>query len=473
LNGSSTGIGVADEAQLGPLPAVIALTRAYNAQVQGNLSATVKYAELALQLIPEGDLFRRAQATIMLEVVHWTRGDLEAARSALVDWMNSMQKAGNFVFIVASAFAVADILVGQGRLREAVKTYQQALTLAANHGQDAQQITAHHYLGLALLHHEMGEAGAAVENLQKAGELGEQTTLVDWSYRWRVAQARLKESGGNLEAALILLDEAARMYVKTLIPDTRPVGALKASVYLKQGRLALAQDWARERGLAVDDEISYLGEFEHLTLVRVLMAEYKIRQDRRSFLQTSGLLERLLKAAEAQGRTGSVLEILIMQALAHQVLGNPALAMVSLERALTLAQPEGYVRLFVDEGEPMRLLILDFRARIEKQSSGQGHPLLIYIEKLLSAFERAVEKQSMTHPKKPDQIGPAALVEPLSERELEVLRLVAQGLTNHEISQRLVLALSTVKGHNLRIFGKLQAQNRTEAVTRARELGLL
>ena len=215
LNGSSRVIVVGDEAQLGPLPAVIAMTRAYNAQVQGNLSAAVKYAELALQLIPEGDLFRRAQATITLEVTHWASGDLESARSAMGDWMNSMQKAGNFVFVVASAFAMADILVGQGHLREAVKTYQQSLQLAAEHGKDAQRITAHHYLGLAMLHHEMGEDAAAAEHLQKAQELGEQTTLVDWSYRWHLAQARLKEFGGELDAALVLLDEAGRVYVKT------------------------------------------------------------------------------------------------------------------------------------------------------------------------------------------------------------------------------------------------------------------
>ena len=467
LNGLSGGMVVVDKAQLKPLPAMIAMARAYNAQVQGNLSAAVKYAELALQLIPEGDLFRRAQATITLEVTHWASGDLESARSALGDWMNSMQKAGNFVFVVASAFALADILVVQGRLREAVKTNQQAIQLASKHGNDAQQITAHHYLGLAMLHHEMGEDAAAAEHLQKAGELGEKTTLVDWYYRWRIAQARLKETEGNLEAALALLDEARRVYVKTPIPDTRPIEALKAKVYLKQGWLAKALDWARARGLSADDEISYLGEFEHLTLVRVLMAEYQSRQGRRSLLQAIGLLERLLKAAEAQRRIGSVIEILMAQALAHQVQGNLPLALVSLERALTLAEPEGYVRLFVDEGEPVRLLLLDFRSRIEKQSSGQGHPLLVYVEKLLSAFERSVEKQSTTHPKKPE------LVEPLSERELEVLRLVAQGLTNNEISQRLVLALSTVKGHNFRIFGKLQAQNRSEAVMRARELGLL
>jgi LuxR family maltose regulon positive regulatory protein len=473
LQDSSDRMIVVDKAQLKPLPAVIAMTRAYNAQVQGDLSATVKYAELSLQLIPEGDLFRRAQATITLEVTHWTRGDLESARSALGDWMNSMQKAGNFVFVVASAFALADILVVLGRLHEAVQTNQEAIQLASKHGKDAQHITAHHYLGLAMLQHEMGEDAAAAEHLQKAGEVGEQTTLVDWSYRWHLAQARLKESGGDLEATLVQLDEARRGYVKTPIPDTRPIEALKAKVYLKQGRLAKALDWVRARGLSADDEISYLGEFEHLTLARVLMAEYQSRQARRSLLQAIGLLERLLKAAEGQRRIGSVIEILVAQALAHQVQGNLPLALVSLERALFLAQPEGYVRIFVDEGEPMRLLILAFQSRIEKPSSGQGHALLVYVEKLLSAFERAVEKQSPTHPKKPDMIEPAAPIEPLSERELEVLRLVAQGLTNNEISQRLVLALSTVKGHNLRIFGKLQARNRSEAVMRARELGLL
>jgi len=470
LNGSSEGMVVVDKAQLKPLPAMIAMTRAYNAQVQGNLSATVKYAELALSLIPESDLFRRAQATITLEVTQWARGDLESARSALCDWMNSTQKAGNFVFVVASAFALADILVVLGRLREAVKTYQQAIQLASKHGQDAQRITAHHYLGLAMLAHEMGEDAAAAEHLQKAREMGVQTTLVDWSYRWHLALARLKESGGDLEAALVLLDEAGRVYVKNPVPDTRPIGALKAIVHLKQGRLALAQAWAHERGLSADDEISYLGEFEHLTLVRVLMAEYQSRQGRRSVaqaIQAIGLLERLLKSAEAQRRTGSVIEILVAQALAHQVQGNLPLALASFERALTLAEPEGYLRLFVDEGEPVRLLLLDFRARIEKQTSDQGHPLLVYTEKLLSAFDRVVEKQSTTHPKKAD------MIEPLSERELEVLRLIARGLTNNEISQRLVLALSTVKGHNLRIFGKLQARNRSEAVTRARELGLL
>ncbi len=478
LHGSSGEMIVADEAQLKPLPALIAMARAYNAQVQGDLSSTVKYAELALQLVPEGDLFRRALATITLEVTHWTRGDLEPACSALVDWMNSMQKAGNAVFVVASAFALADMLVVLGRLREAVKTYQQALQLATSSGQDAQQITAHHYLGLALLYHELGEDSAAAEHLQKAQELGKQTTLVDWPYRWRIAQARLKESGRDLEGALVLLDEARRFYVKTAIPDARPVEALKANIYLKQGRLALAQDWVRARGLTADDEISYLGEFEHLILARVLLAEYQGQRSNDSISQAIGLLERLLKAAEAQRRTGSIIEILVAQAIArfasvaHQAQGNLSLALASLERALTLAEPEGYFRLFVDEGEPMHLLLLDLRARIRKQSSGQSHPLLVYVERLLSGFGHTEEIHPMAHPQKVNLMEPVPLLEALSERELEVLRLLRTELSGPEIADKLIISPNTFRTHTSHIFAKLGVNNRRAAVRRAEELHL-
>jgi len=404
---------------------------------------------------------------MMLEFTHWASGDLEAAYRAMGDWMNSMEKVGNFAFAVASTFALADIIVAQGHLHEAVRTYLQSLHLASEHEKDVQQVTAHLHLGLAMLQHEMGDDATSAQHVQKARELGEQTTLVDWPYRWHLAQARLKESGGDLEAALVLLDEARRVFVKNPVPDTRPIAALKAKVYLKQGRLALAKDWAHARGLTADDEISYLGEFEHITLARVLIAEYQSNQGEHSIRQAIGLLERLLKVADAQKREGSVLEILLVQALAHQAQGNLPLALASLERALTLAEPEGYVRIFVDEGDAMRLLILDFRSRIEKQSSGQDHPLLGYVEKLISAFARPVEKQLTISNVKSE------MIEPLSPRELEILQLIAQGLSNPEIGKRLFLALDTIKGHNRRIFDKLQVQRRTEAVARAHELGLI
>jgi LuxR family maltose regulon positive regulatory protein len=461
LEGSLEGMVVVEEALLGAVPAMIAMARAYNAQVQGDLAATVKYAELALQLIPEDDIFRRAQATVQLNLIHWANGDLEAARRTMDDWMNSMQQLGNSVFVVASAFAVADILIAQGRLREAVRTYQQSLQLADEAGPEAQSITAHHHLGLALLYHEMGDEEAYAQHWQTADQLGLRTTLVDWSYRWCVAQARLKQDAGDFDAALELLDEAKRVYVKNPVPDLRPVEALKAQVYLKQGRLAKAQDWARERGLSADDDLSYLHEFEHLTLARVLVDEHQITQ-------ALSLLDRLLHAAEASKRAGSVIEISIVQALAHRAEGNTPAALAALDRALTLAEPEGYVRIFVGEGESLRLLIADYRVLIGKQGNREGQGLIGYADKLLAAF-----KQTTVVSQSKIQNQNLEIFEPLSPRELEVLQLIAQGLSNQEIADRLFLALSTVKGHTRVIFDKLQVQRRTEAVARAHELGLL
>jgi LuxR family transcriptional regulator, maltose regulon positive regulatory protein len=461
LEGSAEGMVVVEEALLGALPAMIAMARAYNAQVQGDLSAAVKYAGLALQLIPEDDVFRRAQATVQLNLIHWANGDLEAARRTMDDWMNSMQQLGNSVFVVASAFAVADILIAQGRLREALRTYEQSLQLADEAGPAAQSITAHHQLGLALLYHEMGNEEAFTRHWQQAEDLGQHTTLVDWPHRWHVAQAHIKQVEGDFDAALDLLDEAKRVYVKNPVPDLRPVEALKAQVYLKQGRLTRAQDWAHERGLSVDDDLSYLSEFEHLTLARVLIAENQITQ-------ALSLLDRLLHAAEDGKRTGSVIEILIAQALAHQAQGDTPAALAVLERALVLAEPEGYVYIFVDEGEAMRLLIVDLRFWIEKQEQRESQRLIGYTNKLLAAF-----KQLAVVPQSKIQNPKSEILEPLSPRELEVLRLIEQGFSNQEIADRLFLALSTVKGYTRTIFDKLQVQRRTEAVARARELGLL
>ena len=172
------------------------------------------------------------------------------------------------------------------------------------------------------------------------------------------------------------------------------------------------------------------------------------------------LLDRLLQAAEEGRRMGSVIEILVLQAIAHQAQGNLAPALAPLERALTLAEPEGYVRLFVDEGVPMAPLLSEAAARGIRPD---------YIGRLLAAFQA----EAQPRPHTPDLPLAQPLVEPLSQRELEILQLIAQGLSNREISERLFLALSTVKGYNQNIFAKLQVQSRTEALVRARALGLL
>jgi LuxR family maltose regulon positive regulatory protein len=458
--GPSRRMVVVDQEQFRTLPARIALARAYNAQAQGDVSGTVKYAELALKLTPEEDHLGRAQATVLLGFTYWASGDLEAAHRALAGWIKSVQQAGNIVFAIASTFAQADIMVAQGRLREAVRAYKGSLQLASEHDKDVQRVTAHLYLGLAMLYHEMGDQEAAAQHLQKSSELGEQSTLPDWPYRWCLAQAQLKESRGDLEAALDLLDEAKRLYVRNTLPDIRPVEALMARVYVRQGRLPKALDWVHERGLSVDDELSYLREFEHVTLARVLIAEYKSNRAERPVLQAIGLLERLLKAAEEGRRMGSVIEILVLQALAHQAQGNIPLALTPLERALGLAEPEGYVRIFMDEGLPVAQLL----------SEAVAHGIMPdYIGKLLAVFEAEKQKsegKSYLPPAQP-------LIEPLSERELEVLQLIAQGLSNREIGERLFLSLNTVKVHARNIYGKLDVHSRTHAIARSQELGLL
>ena len=169
--------------------------------------------------------------------------------------------------------------------------------------------------------------------------------------------ARVREAEGDLDGALDLLDEAERLYVSDFFPNVRPVPALRARVWVAQGRLGEALGWARERGLSVADDLSYLREFEHITLARVLLAQYAAEQQARVLDEATGLLERLLRAAEEGARTGSVIEILVLQALAHQTQGDIPAALASLQRALTLAEPEGYVRVFVDEGPPMASLL--------------------------------------------------------------------------------------------------------------------
>jgi LuxR family maltose regulon positive regulatory protein len=243
----------------------------------------------------------------------------------------------------------------------------------------------------------------------------------------------------------------------------RPIAALVTRVWLAQGRVGQALGWARERGLCAHDDLSYLREFEHITLARVLLARSTSDRADSSLREAMGLLERLLQAAEEGERAGSVIEILVLQALAHQVQGDIPAALALLSRALSLAEPEGYVRMFVDEGPPMTVLL---------EEAARHGVAPNYTRQLLRAFGKAEDRLPVTQAEDRTPVT-QVLLGPLSPRELEVLHLMAAGLSNQEISERLFLALSSVKGHNRNIFGKLQVQRRTEAIARARDLGLL
>jgi LuxR family maltose regulon positive regulatory protein len=272
--------------------------------------------------------------------------------------------------------------------------------------------------------------------------------------------ARTRQAQGDLDSALQLLEEAERVYDGNFSPNVRPIATRKVRMWLSQGRLCEALNWVREQGLSVENELSYLREFDHITLAGVLIARYKTDRAEGDLHAALGLLARLLQAAEEGGRNGSMIEILILQSLAYQAQGDQPRALNSLERALTLAEPEGYVRIFVDEGEAMRLLL-------EKQSHNRDHPLSDYADKLLAAFAQpvAAPKSAIIHQK-------SDMIEPLSERELEVLKLLRSELSGPEIAQQLIVSLNTLRTHTKNIFNKLGVNNRRAAVRRAEELGL-
>jgi LuxR family maltose regulon positive regulatory protein len=480
LETSPVDMVVVDHEQFMSLPAAIAVGRAYIAQALGNTPDTVKYASLVLELVPEGDLFRNSQASMLLGITHWASGDLEAADRVFADYTMKLRTAGNIPDAISTTVVLADIRLALGRLHDAIRTIEQLLQFVMDQGEPISPDTADLHRGLSELYLERGNLEAAAQHLQRSKELGEKAELPVWRYRWYIAQARLNETQGDLDGALALLDEAERLYIRTPLPNMRPIPAMKARLWVAQGRLPKALDWIREQGPSPDNDYCYLREFEHITLVRVLIARYKSDRVDDFIRKAVELLERLLKAAEEGGRMGSVIEILILQALARQTQGDMPPALMSLEHALTLAEPEGYVRIFVDEGKPMAELL----TRIEAKA---GTPRLKeYIFKLLSAFDMhkgiypsgsaspsapVEQNKSLLHAKQ--AVCPGPLIEPLSERELEVLKMLRSELSGPEIARELVVSLSTVRTHTQNIYTKLGVNNRRAAVRRAEELDLL
>jgi len=447
---------VVDQEQFKSLSATIAIGRAYIAQTLGNIPDTVRYASRVLELT-EADPFRHSQASMLLGMTYWASGDLEAAERVFAECTMKLRTAGNIPDAISTSVVLADIKLALGHLHEAINTLEQLLQFVMDQGEPIPLDAADLHRELSKLHLEQGNLEAAAQHLQRNKELGEKAQSPVSRYRLCIDQARLKTAQGDLEGALALLDEAQRLYIRSPLPDFCPISAMKARIWVAQGRSTKASEWVREQGLSVDDAPSYLSEFEHVTLARALIARYKSDRGTGSIHEAIGLLERLLHAAEEDKRMGSVIEILALLALAHAAQGDIPPALVSLERALTQAEPDGYVRPFVDEGVPM--------AELLERMKDEGGRRKTYVHKLLAAF--GAEE---IHP---SSLIPQPLVEPLSQRELEVLQLIAQGLSNREIGERLFLALSTVKGYNQKIFDKLQVQSRTEAIVRARELGLL
>ena len=457
----------ADGEELRRLPAIIELYRAGLAQARGDVLDTVRHARSALELSPQEDHLVRASAAGLLGLASWASGDLANAHRAYAECMTGLQQVGYASDALGCAIALADIRVAQGRLGEAMRTYQQALQAAPEQGGSVLPGTADMYVGMSQIHRERNDLPAAAGDLLRSQELGEHAGKLQNRYRRQVAMARIREAEGDLDGALDLLDEAERVYASDLFPNVRPVPAMRARIWVAQGRLAEAASWVRERGLSATDDLSYLREFEHVTLSRMLLARHSKEHSDTSIHDAIQLLGRLLSSAADGGRTGSVIEILVLQALAHQAQGDLPAAHAALKRAVTLAEPEGYVRVFADEGQPMAALL---RAAARVAPREHGAAASKHVRRLLAAVGETADST-------PFEVGLAqprqGLREPLSKRELDVLRLLGTDLDGPDIARELVLSLNTVRTHTKNIYAKLGVNSRRAAVRRAEKLDLL
>lgn len=448
--GPSTAMVVVDEARFRSLPASIAMYRAALARLGGDVPATMTFARRALELASADDHLDRGGAASLLGLAHWTNGDLDAAHRWYGDGMATLEKGGYHADLIAGAVTLADIRVAQGRLREAMTIYQRGLQRA---NEQVLRGAADMHVGMSVLFHERNDLEAATRHLLASRELGEHAGFSQSPYRWRVAMARVRAAEGDLVAAVDLLDEAERVYNGDFSPNVRPISAWKARVRLAQGDIGRGLAWARERNLSADDHLSYVREFEHITLARVLMARHQAEGHAQSLHEAAGLLERLLAAAEDGRRAGSVIEIFVVQALLQQARGDMCAALAALGQALTLGEPEGYARVFLDEGPPVASLL-----SIAAQQGVGGD----YARHLLGSVGGTVASV-------PPQPG---LVEPLSRRELAVLRLLRTDLSGPDIARELTVSLNTMRTHTKNIYTKLGVSNRRAAVRRAEELDL-
>ena len=414
---------VADEGEYRRLPGGIELYRAALSIARGDPAEGVGHARQALERAAADDYFCRSAASGLLALVFWSGGDLETAYRAWAECGAGLERAGHVSDVLGCTIALADIRVGQGRLDEAARVCEHALRLAAGLRGPVVRGTPDMHVALAEVGFERGDLRAAARHLQQSQELGEHNGMPQHRYRWRVATARLRHAEGDLAGALGLLSEAESHYVSDFFPNVRPIHAMKARVLLAQGKLAEARGWAREQGLSAADDLSYLREFEHVTLARLLIAE----RTERSLHDAARLLDRLLTAAEQGGRTGRAIEILALRAQAYRALGDIPAALASREQAQRLAEPEGLVPSFADEAD---------------------------------------ESVPVAAP-----AGPG-LAEPLSERELDVLRLLASELDGPAIARHLSVSLNTLRTHTRHIYAKLGVTSRRAAVRRAAELGL-
>jgi LuxR family transcriptional regulator, maltose regulon positive regulatory protein len=455
-----------DGGMVSALPAAIALLRAELAAGRSDPELTARFARAALTHILEEEPGPRLWARWLVALADWLAGRVEQAEPALAEVLAEGRATAGSHPLVSSCFTLGQAQRARGRLTAALRTYQEGLRFATQGGQPSTFHAAEAHVGLGQVLYERNQLEEARQHLTEGLALSRPLAVLQLSILALVTMAGIRQATGDPDGARHTMDEAC-----ALLPGTQtatwyyPAPAERARLLLAQGQVDQAARWVEEQGLGAEDEPSYLRERDHLLLARLLAR--RAAADR-----ALPLLERLHTLAVGQGRTGSLIEVQVLQALALAAAGDEPAALTALTEALTLAAPEGYLRVFLDEGAPMAALfgkLATTPAKVQAVAAA-GVPRA-YLGRLLEAFEQG--GLAVLPRPRPGGAVVAGLVAPLSARELEVLRLLAAGEPNQAIAEELVISLETVKRHVTHILDKLGVANRSQAVARARELGLL
>jgi len=446
------------------VPALIALHRSYLAQLRGDAESTAASASRVLAELGEGERMLESVTRWQLAVAEWLRGRPAEAERAFASSIAGWRAVGQPTSTAYGGYQLVQVQRAQGRLDAAVRTCLHALEFTAPAGQPTLSAAGPAYVGLAEVAYERNELDTALRHVTEGIALGRRFVYTAPLAAGLVTLAWIRQASGDPDGAREAMSEAGGVEpgpgVAVLL---NPVPAKRARLLLAQGEVAAAARWAQQRGLGPDDEPPYPREPEYLVLARVLIA-----QDRP--VPALALLDRMLAAAAAQDRAGSVIEIRTLQALALAASGEEDATVDALAAALALACPQGCVRVFADEGPPMSALLGRLVAAQKADQAAARNVPLGCLAQLLRAFGG---KEAAAGAGRGAAAAVPGLVEQLTARELEILVLLAAGTPNPRTAEDLVVSLDTVKKHVSHLLGKLGAANRTEAVTRARQLGLI
>jgi LuxR family maltose regulon positive regulatory protein len=433
----------------------IAAIRAWIAYLRGDPDRAAVLSRQALAVFPQIDAAVSSVLLAIIGVGCLIQNDLSGWARASAEALDLAHSSGNIMFEVISRARLGTLNEWMGRLREAEAIFQEALQTATRH---KSPVAGQAYACLARVHREWNDLASARLYAEKLIESSAMWAAADPLACGYLSLATVLQAQNDIPGANQALAEASQViHEHPLEIRSMPwLGATRARLWLAQGKLADARHWAETRGLSAEGKFDLSNEVEYLALVRILLVEGRLEEATR-------LLSRLQSAMESTGRQGNLITVLVLQAVALDMQVDTPSALAVLERALSLARPEGYMRVFLDEGKPIETLL---KIAI---TQWQDRDLLAYARRLLAAFYQGEAER----PVPPKTLPGGPLIEPLTERELEVLHLLAAGWTNQEIADKLVISVRTVKKHVENIHGKLGVSNRTQAAVRARELNLL